>query len=45
MPETTSNIEFAHRIHEQGHSGVGPIRTKASGSRSSKLWFWRPWPS
>ncbi len=24
MPETTSNIEFAHRIHEQGHSGGGP---------------------
>jgi hypothetical protein len=23
MPETTSNIEFAHRIHEQGHSGGG----------------------
>jgi hypothetical protein len=24
MPETTSNIEFAHRIHEQGHSAGGP---------------------
>lgn len=25
MPETTSNIEFAHRIHEQGHAhGGGP---------------------
>jgi hypothetical protein len=25
MPETTSNIEFAHRIHEQGHhTGGGP---------------------
>jgi hypothetical protein len=23
MPETTSNVEFAHRIHEQGHSGGG----------------------
>jgi hypothetical protein len=23
MPETTSNVEFAHRIHEQGHGG-GP---------------------
>jgi hypothetical protein len=21
MPETTSNVEFAHRIHEHGHSG------------------------
>jgi hypothetical protein len=23
MPETTSNVEFAHRIHEHGHSGGG----------------------
>lgn len=23
MPETTSNVEFAHRIHEQGHTGGG----------------------
>jgi hypothetical protein len=23
MPETTSNIEFAHRIHERGHGGDG----------------------
>ncbi len=23
MPESTSNIEFAHRIHEHGHSGGG----------------------
>jgi hypothetical protein len=23
MPETTSNIDVAHRIHEQGHSGGG----------------------
>jgi hypothetical protein len=23
MPETTSNLEFAQRIHEQGHSGGG----------------------
>jgi hypothetical protein len=27
MPETTSNVEMAHRIHEQGHKGGG------SGSR------------
>ncbi len=24
MPETTSNVEFAHRIHEHGHAGEGP---------------------
>jgi hypothetical protein len=24
MPETTSNVEFAHRIHEFGHSAGGP---------------------
>ena len=24
MPETMSNIEMAHRIHEQGHSQTGP---------------------
>ena len=24
MPETTSNVEFAHKIHEQGHHGGGP---------------------
>jgi hypothetical protein len=24
VAETSSNIEFAHRIHEQGHSGTGP---------------------
>jgi hypothetical protein len=24
MPETTSNVEFAHRIHEHGHSAGGP---------------------
>ncbi len=24
MPESTSNVEFAHRIHEQGHHGGGP---------------------
>ena len=26
MAETTSNIEFAHRIHESGHHGGGPGR-------------------
>ena len=26
MAEITSNVEFAHRIHEQGHShGDGPL--------------------
>lgn len=24
MAETTSNIEFAHKIHEQGHHAGGP---------------------
>ncbi len=24
MAETTSHIEFAHKIHEQGHDGGGP---------------------
>jgi len=32
MSERTSNVEFAHRIHEQGHSGVG-----AHGHRSEWL--------
>lgn len=30
MPETTSNVEMAHRIHEQGHRGGG------SGSRRER---------
>jgi hypothetical protein len=29
MPEATSNVEFAHRIHEQGHSGGGPLSHRA----------------
>ncbi len=31
MPETTSNVELAHRIHEHGHSGGG------HGQRSEHL--------
>jgi hypothetical protein len=29
MPEATSNVEFALRIHEQGHSGGGPHSHRA----------------
>jgi hypothetical protein len=30
MPEATSNIEFAHKIHEQGHHGSSPGPRAAS---------------
>jgi hypothetical protein len=29
MAEVTSNVEFAHQIHEQGHSGGGPHSRRA----------------
>ena len=33
MSEATSNVEFVHKIHEQGHHHAPPSAAHSGGSR------------